>query len=158
MTLTAKGLTTGEVPAHLAEVYGAEVPKDTISNITDRVPGEMADWQARPLDPIYPVIFIDAIHVKIRDGKVANLPIYTAVAVTTDGERDILGLWVGDGGEGAKTSSGRADLCAAPHPPHLPPRRPPTLGRHRPGAPARLHRAHRGRRRGTLRRVHQHLG
>jgi transposase-like protein len=64
----------------------------------------MADWQARPLDPIYPEMFIDAIHVKIRDGKVANRPIYTAVAVTVEGERDILGLWAGDGGEGAKFS------------------------------------------------------
>jgi putative transposase len=102
LSLTAKGLTTGEVSAHLAEVYGAQVSKDTISNITDRVLAEMADWQSRPLDPVYPVIFIDAVHVKIRDGKVANRPIYTAVAVTTDGERDILGLWAGDGGEGAK--------------------------------------------------------
>jgi putative transposase len=102
LSLTAKGLTTGEVSAHLAEVYGAQVSKDTISNITDRVLGEMADWQSRPLDAIYPVIFIDAIHVKIRDGAVANRPIYTAVAVTVDGDRDILGLWVGEGGEGAK--------------------------------------------------------
>ena len=91
LSLTAKGLTTGEVSAHLAEVYGAEVSRDTISNITDRVLAEMADWQSRPLDPIYPVVFIDAIHVKIRDGKVANRPIYTAVAVTTEGDRDILG-------------------------------------------------------------------
>jgi len=102
LSLTAKGLTTGEVSAHLAQVYGAQVSKDTISNITDRVLAEMADWQNRPLDPVYPVIFIDAVHVKIRDGKVANRPIYTAVAVTTEGERDILGLWAGDGGEGAK--------------------------------------------------------
>ena len=102
LSLTAKGLTTGEVSAHLAEVYGAEVSRDTISNITDRVLAEMADWQSRPLDPIYPVLFIDAIHVKIRDGKVANRPIYTAVAVTTEGQRDILGLWASDGGEGAK--------------------------------------------------------
>ena len=56
----------------------------------------------RPLDRVYPVIFIDAIHVKIRDGKVANRPIYVALAVTVEGERDILGLWAGDGGEGAK--------------------------------------------------------
>jgi putative transposase len=102
LSLTAKGLTTGEVSAHLAEVYGAQVSKDTISNITDRVLAEMADWQNRPLDRVYPVVFIDAVHVKIRDGQVANRPIYTAVAVTVDGERDILGLWAGDGGEGAK--------------------------------------------------------
>src|SRR5688572_17758349 len=62
----------------------------------------MAEWQNRPLDPVYPVIFLDAIHVKIRDGKVANRPIYIALAVTVEGTRDILGLWAGDGGEGAK--------------------------------------------------------
>jgi transposase-like protein len=102
ISLVAKGLTTGEVQAHLAEIYGAEVSRQTISTITDRVLDGLAEWQARPLDPVYPVIFIDAIQVKIRDGQVANRPIYVALAVTVDGERDILGLWAGDGGEGAK--------------------------------------------------------
>ncbi|WP_435889258.1 IS256 family transposase [Streptosporangium canum] len=102
ISLSAKGLTTGEISAHLAEVYGAEVSKQTISTITDKVLEGMAEWQNRPLDAVYPVIFIDAIHVKIRDGQVANRPIYVALAVTVDGERDILGLWAGDGGEGAK--------------------------------------------------------
>jgi transposase-like protein len=102
ISLAAKGLTTGEVQAHLAEVYGAEVSRQTISTITDKVIEGMTEWQNRPLDPVYPVIFIDAIHVKIRDGKVANRPIYVALAVTCEGNRDILGLWAGDGGEGAK--------------------------------------------------------
>ena len=102
ISLTAKGLTTGEVAAHMAEVYGAEVSKDTISRITDRVLGEMSEWQNRPLDRVYPVLFIDAMVVKIRDGQVTNRPVYSAVGVTVDGERDILGLWVGNGGEGAK--------------------------------------------------------
>ena len=102
ISLTAKGLTTGEVEAHLAEVYSTNISKETISKITDRVLGEMAEWQNRPLDRVYPVIFIDAIVVKIRDGQVANRPVYTAVGVTVDGKRDILGLWVGTGGEGAK--------------------------------------------------------
>jgi transposase-like protein len=102
ISLSAKGLTTGEVQAHLAEVYGADVSKQTISTITDKVMDGMADWQNRPLDAVYPVIFIDAIHVKIRDGAVANRPIYVALAVTAEGRRDILGLWAGDGGEGAK--------------------------------------------------------
>jgi transposase-like protein len=101
-SLVAKGLTTGEVSAHLAEIYGAQVSKDTISRITDRVLEGMSEWQNRPLDRVYPVIFIDCIVVKIRDGQVANRPIYTAIGVTVDGERDILGLWVGTGGEGAK--------------------------------------------------------
>jgi transposase-like protein len=102
ISLAAKGLTTGEISAHFQDVYGAEVSRDTISRITDRVLEELAEWQSRPLDRVYPVVFIDAIHVKIRDGKVANRPVYTVVGVTVDGERDILGLWVGDGGEGAK--------------------------------------------------------
>jgi transposase-like protein len=105
ISLSAKGLTTGEVQAHLAEVYGAQVSRQTISTITDKVLEGMAEWQNRPLDPVYPVVFIDAIHVKIRDGKVANRPIYVALAVTCEGRREILGLWAGDpaaGGEGAK--------------------------------------------------------
>jgi transposase-like protein len=102
LSLSARGLTHGDISAHLAEVYGANVSKTTISTITDKVMEGMSEWQNRPLDPVYPVIFIDCIHVKVRDGQVANRPIYVALAVTVDGHRDILGLWVGDGGEGAK--------------------------------------------------------
>ncbi|MGF7235165.1 MAG: IS256 family transposase [Frankia sp.] len=102
LSLSAKGLTTGEIAAHLAEVYGAQVSKQTISTITEKVMDGMAEWQNRPLDAVYPVVFLDAINVKIRDGKVANRPIYVALAVTVEGTRDILGLWAGDGGEGAK--------------------------------------------------------
>jgi transposase-like protein len=120
LSLSAKGLTTGEISAHLAEVYGTSVSKDTISAITDRVIAELTEWQSRPLDAIYPVVFIDAIFVKIRDGQVANRPIYVAIGVTVDGDRDILGLWVGQGGEGAKywatvlteiKNRGVADVC-----------------------------------------------
>src|SRR5215813_1711788 len=100
ISLSAKGLTHGEISAHLAEVYGAEVSKQTISTITDRVMEGMADWQSRPLDPVYAVIFIDAINVKIREGQVANRPIYLALGVTVDGERDVLGLWAGEHGDG----------------------------------------------------------
>ena len=100
ISLSAKGLTHGEIAAHLREVYGSEVSKQTISTITDRVLDGMAEWCNRPLDAVYPVIFIDCINVKIRDGEVANRPIYLALAVTVDGERDILGLWVGEHGDG----------------------------------------------------------
>jgi putative transposase len=102
LSLYAKGLTTGEISAHFAEIYGASVSKETISRITDRVIEEMNDWAVRPLDAIYAAIFIDAIVVKVRDGQVANRPFYAAIGVTLDGERDILGLWAGTGGEGAK--------------------------------------------------------
>jgi transposase-like protein len=100
ISLSAKGLTHGEISAHLAEVYGAEVSKQTITVITDRVVEGLADWQSRPLDAVYAVIFIDAIQVKIREGQVANRPIYLALGVTADGERDILGLWAGEHGDG----------------------------------------------------------
>jgi putative transposase len=100
ISLVAKGLTTGEVQAHLAEIYGAEVSRDTISAITDRVLEGLAEWQSRPLDPVYAVLFIDVINVKIRDGNVANRPIYVVLGVTADGERDILGLWAGEHGDG----------------------------------------------------------
>jgi putative transposase len=100
ISLVAQGLTTSEVAAHLAEIYGVSVSRETISTITDRVLEAMAEWQSRPLDPVYAVLFIDVINVKIRDGNVANRPIYTALAVTADGERDILGLWAGEHGDG----------------------------------------------------------
>jgi putative transposase len=102
LSLYAKGLTTGEISAHFAEIYGASVSKETISRITDKVVEEMQDWAVRPLDAVYAAIFVDAIVVKVRDGQVANRPFYAAIGVTLDGERDILGLWAGTGGEGAK--------------------------------------------------------
>ena len=102
LSLYAKGLTTGEISAHFAEIYGASVSKETISRITDKVLEQMQEWVARPLESTYAAIFIDAIVVKVRDGQVANRPFYAAIGVTLAGERDILGLWAGTGGEGAK--------------------------------------------------------
>jgi transposase-like protein len=103
LSLYAKGLTTGEIQAHLEEIYDTSISRDTISKITDAVVEELAEWQSRPLESIYPVILIDAIIVKIRDGAVANRPVYVAMAVNLDGQRDVLGMWVGPtGGEGAK--------------------------------------------------------
>jgi putative transposase len=122
LSLTARGLTTGEISAHFAEVYGAKVSKDTISRISEKVVEEMAEWRNRPLDRVYPVIFIDAIVVKVRDGQVVNRPVYVVIGVTVNGERDILGLWAGDGGEGAKfwlsvlteiKNRGVEDVCIA---------------------------------------------
>ena len=102
-SLYAKGLTTGEITAHFAEVYGASVSKDTVSRITDRVIEEMQAWWARPLEGVYAAVFIDAIMVKIRDGQVRNRPVYAAIGVDLDGHKDILGMWAGDGdGESAK--------------------------------------------------------
>ena len=88
--------------AHFAEIYGASVSKETVSRITDKVMEEMVEWANRPLDQVYAAVFIDAIMVKVRDGQVANRPIYAAIGVSLAGEKDVLGLWAGTGGEGAK--------------------------------------------------------
>jgi transposase-like protein len=103
ISLYASGLTTGEIQGHLEEIYGTSISKDTVSRITDAVVADMEAWQSRPLDTIYAVVLIDAIVVKVRDTQVANRPVYVAIGVNLDGERDVLGLWMGPtGGEGAK--------------------------------------------------------
>ncbi|MGH3182054.1 MAG: IS256 family transposase [Streptosporangiaceae bacterium] len=133
ISLSAKGPTHGEISAHLAEIYGAEVSRATITAITDRVMEGLADWQSRPLDPLYAVIFIDAINVKIREGQVANRPICLALGVTVDGERDVLGLPPAT----ARSTTRRSAPCWHPTPPASPgsagPRRP---ARYRPVPPA----------------------
>jgi transposase-like protein len=96
LSLYAKGLTTGEISAHFAQIYGASVSKETVSRITDKVVEEMTEWANRPLQGVY------AIVVKVRDGQVANRPVYAAIGVSLAGEKDVLGLWAGTGGEGAK--------------------------------------------------------
>lgn len=103
ISLYSSGLTTGEIRGHLEEIYETSISKDTISRITDAIVADMEAWQSRPLDPIYAVILIDAIVIKVRDTQVANRPVYVAIGVNLDGERDVLGLWMGPtGGEGAK--------------------------------------------------------
>jgi len=103
VSLYARGLTTGEIQGHLEEIYDTGISKDTISRITDGIVADMEAWQSRPLDPIYAVMLIDGLVIKVRDTKVANRPVYVAIGVNLDGERDVLGLWLGpSGGEGAK--------------------------------------------------------
>lgn len=106
LSLYAKGLTTGEISAHFSEIYGASISKEAVSRITDSVIAEMQEGSSRPLDSVYVAVFVDAIMVKVRDGQVANRPIYAAIgvmaSVTVDGRKDVLGLWAGSGGEGAK--------------------------------------------------------
>ena len=103
IALYARGMTTRDIRAHLREIYGVEVSPDLISRVTDAVLDELAEWQARPLDAVYPVVFIDALMVKIRDGVVANRPVYLAIGVDCDGGKQVLGMWVGAStGESAK--------------------------------------------------------
>jgi putative transposase len=103
ISLYGKGLTTGEIQAHLEEIYGTDISRDTISRITDAIVEDMVVWQNRPLDRVYRVVLIDAIVIKVRDSQVANRPVYVAIGVNMDGERDVLGMWLGpSNGEGAK--------------------------------------------------------
>jgi len=103
LSLYAKGMTTGDIANHLADIYGTEVSRDLVSRVTDAVLDDMAEWQNRPLDSSYPVVLIDAIVLKVRDGAVTNRPVYVAMGINLDGQRDVLGLWMGpSGGEGAK--------------------------------------------------------
>jgi len=91
-----------EIQAHLQELYGVEVSPDLISRVTDAVLDEVREWQNRPLDPVYPVVFFDALRVKIRDeGLVRNKAVYIALALNGQGEKEVLGLWI-EQTEGAK--------------------------------------------------------
>ncbi len=95
ISLYAKGMTTGDIQAHLAEIYDTTVSRETISKITDAIVEDMVAWQNRPLDPLYTVLLIDAIVIKVRGSQVANRPVYVAIGVNLDGERDVLGMWLG---------------------------------------------------------------
>jgi putative transposase len=102
ISLYTRGMSTREIQGHLEEIYGAEVSPQLISTVTDAVASEVAEWQSRPLEPLYPVMFFDAIRVKVRDqGTVCNKAVYLALGITPDGRKHILGLWI-DPNEGAK--------------------------------------------------------
>jgi putative transposase len=102
MSLAAKGLSNRQISNHLSEVHGQTIRPESVGRIADRVMDELAEWQTRPLDLVYPALFIDAMVVKIRGGKTANRPVHTAIGINVDGSRDILGLWIGESAEGAK--------------------------------------------------------
>ena len=98
----ARGMSTRAIRDHLEELYGIDVSPDLISAVTDAVLEEVAEWQGRPLDACYPLVFLDAIRVKIRDeGFVRNKAVYIALGILPDGTREVLGLWI-EQTEGAK--------------------------------------------------------
>lgn len=102
IAMYAKGTSTRDIQAMLDELYGISVSPETISKITDKVWELVEAWQNRPLAPLYTILFLDALHIKLRrDGKVENVAVYTVLGVDLDGKREILGHWIGDGGEGA---------------------------------------------------------
>ena len=102
VSMYARGMSTREITGHLRDLYGIEVSPDLISAVTDAVLEEIAAWQARPLEPVYPLVFFDALRVKIRDeGLVRNKAVHIALGVRADGGKEILGLWL-EQNEGAK--------------------------------------------------------
>ena len=95
--LYAAGLSTRDIRVHLEEVYGLKVSADLISRVTDAVLKEVSDWQNRALEPMYPIVFLDALRVKIHDAEsrqVKNKAVYVALSVTPEGEREVLALWI----------------------------------------------------------------
>ena len=108
IAMYARGMTIREIQGYLAEMYGTEVSPEFISKVTDEVAAEITAWQSRPLEPMYPVVFFDALRVKIRDDAVVrNKAVYLALGVLPDGTRDVLGIWI-EQTEGANNNSGIA--------------------------------------------------
>ena len=101
ISLYARGMTVREIQAHLQEMYGTEVSPSLISSVTDAVSEEVKAWQGRPLDPIYPIVYLDCIHVKVREGAVRVKAVYLAIGITMQGNKEVLGLWLAQT-EGAK--------------------------------------------------------
>ena len=102
IALYARGLTTREIQGHLVDLYDVEVSPTLISNVTDAVLDDVRQWQSRPLDAVYPILYLDAIHLKLRSsGSVQNQAVYVALGVNLEGQKELLGLWVGET-EGAK--------------------------------------------------------
>jgi putative transposase len=102
LSMYARGMSTREITGHLEEIYGVEVSPTLISNVTDAVKVEVTAWQNRPIDAVYPILYLDALYVKIRDtGHIQNRAIYVAIGVNMQGRKEVLGLWMGQA-EGAK--------------------------------------------------------
>ena len=102
ISLYARGMTTREIQGHLEDIYGVDVSPSLISTVTDAVANEVKIWQNRPLDAVYPIVYMDAIRVKVRDnGHVTNKAVYLSIGITMDGIKEVLGMWVAEN-EGAK--------------------------------------------------------
>jgi putative transposase len=102
LSLYARGMTTREIQGHLQEIYGVEVSPSLISTVTDAVIEEVKAWQTRPIEPLYPILFLDALMVKMRhEGQVENRAVYVAIGIDLEGRKDVLGLWT-SANEGAK--------------------------------------------------------
>ncbi len=97
ISMYAKGMTTRDIQAHVMELYGANISPTSVSNITQKVLDQVTEWQSRPLQAIYPIVFMDAIHYKVREeGKVLSKAAYTCLGISLDGHKEVLGIWIGE--------------------------------------------------------------
>ena len=97
LSMYAKGMTTGDIEAHIQDIYGIEVSDTTISRITDKILPIAKEWQQRPLEAVYAVVFLDAIHYHVRsEGQIVKKAVYIALGINLDGKKDVLGMWVGE--------------------------------------------------------------
>ena len=103
ISLVSRGLSTRDVQAHIEDVYQTSISPELVSTITDAVLPELREWQTRPLDAVYPIVYLDAIVVKVRvDAHVVNRPVYIALGIDLEGAKHVLGMWIGKGDEGSK--------------------------------------------------------
>lgn len=97
LSMYAKGMTTGDIEAHIQDIYGVDVSDTTVSRITDKILPVAKEWQQRPLESIYAVVFLDAIHYHVRsEGQIVKKAVYIAIGIDLDGHKDVLGMWVGE--------------------------------------------------------------
>lgn len=97
LSMYAKGMTTSDIESHIRDIYGLEVSDSTISRVTDKILPILRDWQSRPLEPIYAVVFLDAIHFHVRsEGQIVKKAVYIAIGINLEGRKDVLGMWVGE--------------------------------------------------------------
>ena len=97
LSMYAKGMTTGDIESHIRDIYGVEVSDTTVSRITDKILPEAKEWQQRPLESVYAVVFLDAIHFHVRsEGRVVKKAVYIAIGVNLEGRKDVLGMWIGE--------------------------------------------------------------
>ena len=97
LSMYAKGMTTSDIETHIRDIYGLEISDTTVSRITDKILPAAKEWQQRPLEPIYAVVFLDAIHYHVRsEGQIVKKAVYIAIGIDLDGKKDVLGMWVGE--------------------------------------------------------------
>ena len=97
LSMYAKGMTTSDIESHMRDIYGIEVSDTTVSRVTDKILPIAKEWQQRPLEAVYTVVFLDAIHFHVRsEGRIVKKAVYIAIGINLDGRKDVLGIWVGE--------------------------------------------------------------